>query len=177
MPDTAREMQAHLGLDPDSDFYRLDRIGQWKTLQPGSPLPKSKSLFPRVDVTSTTENKRKTAVSEKLAPPLRPLIGIDDFANVDLRVATVITAEAIPKAKKLLKLEVDMGERRTIVAGIANFYRPETLVGKQVIIVANLKPAKLMGIESQGMLLAAVDGDQCTISSVDKPARPGARVS
>jgi len=177
MPDTAREMQAHLGLDPDTDFYRLDRIGAWKTLQPGSPLPKSKSLFPRVDVTSTTENKRKTAVSEKLAPPLRPLIGIDDFASVDLRVATVITAEAIPKAKKLLKLEVDMGERRTIVAGIANFYRPETLVGKQVIIVANLKPAKLMGIESQGMLLAAVDGDQCTISSVDKPARPGARIS
>jgi methionyl-tRNA synthetase len=92
-------------------------------------------------------------------------------------VATVITAEAIPKAKKLLKLEVDMGERRTIVAGIATFYRPETLVGKQVIIVANLKPAKLMGIESQGMLLAAVDGDQCTIASVDKPARPGARIS
>ena len=70
-----------------------------------------------------------------------------------------------------------MGERRTIVAGIANFYPPEALVGRQVIIAANLKPAKLMGVESQGMLLAAVDGDQCTIASVEKTARPGARIS
>ena len=115
--------------------------------------------------------------SEKLTPPLRPLIDIGEFANVDLRVATVIKAEAIPKAKKLLKLEVDMGERRTIVAGIANFYRPEELVGRHVIIVANLKPAKLMGIESQGMILAAVDGEECAISCVAKKARPGARIS
>jgi methionyl-tRNA synthetase len=177
MPDTARAMQQHLGLDPDTDFFLLDHIGRWKTLQPGSKLPKSKSLFPRVDVKSIAENAQTQTTSEKLTPSLRPLIDIDEFANVDLRVATVINAEAIPKAKKLLKLEVDMGERRTIVAGIANFYRPEELVGRQVIVVANLKPAKLMGIESQGMLLAAVDGEQCTISSVEKKARPGARIS
>jgi methionyl-tRNA synthetase len=177
MPDTARAMQQHLGLDPDSDFFLLDHIGRWKTLQPGSKLPKSKSLFPRVDMKPIAASARTKTTSEKLTPSLRPLIGIDDFANVDLRVATVVKAEAIPKAKKLLKLEVDMGERRTIVAGIANFYRPEELVGRQVIVVANLKPAKLMGIESQGMLLAAVDGDQCTISSVEKKARPGARIS
>ena len=140
-------------------------------------LPKSKTLFPRVDMKSRAKNAQTEAPPEKVTPPLRSLIDIDEFANVDLRVATVIKAEAIPKAKKLLKLEVDMGERRTIVAGIANFYRPEELVGRQVIIVANLKPAKLMGIESQGMLLAAVDGDQCTISSVEKAARPGARIS
>ena len=108
---------------------------------------------------------------------MRPLIDIDAFAQIDLRVATVVKAEAIPKAKKLLKLEVDMGERRTIVAGIASFYRPEDLVGRQVIIVANLKPAKLMGIESQGMLLATVDGDRCALPGVDKAARPGARIS
>lgn len=177
MPDTARTMQQHLGLDPDADFFLLDNIGKWKTLQPGSKLPKSKSLFPRVEVKSMAEGTQTKTTSDKLTPPLRPLIDIEAFANVDLRVATVIKAEAIPKAKKLLKLEVDMGERRTIVAGIANFYRPEELVGRQVIIVANLKPAKLMGIESQGMLLAAVDGDQCTISSVEKVARPGARIS
>ena len=177
MPDTAKEMQRHLGLDPETDFYLLERIGKWKTLQPGSQLPKSKSLFPRIEVKSVTASPLSEAQANTLEPPLKPLINIDEFANIDLRVATVVKAEAIPKAKKLLKLEVDMGERRTIVAGIANFYRPEDLVGRQVIIVANLKPAKLMGIESQGMLLAAVDGDHCTISGVEKTARPGARIS
>ncbi len=177
MPDTARTMQHHLGQDPDAAFYRLDRIGKWKTLVPGTKLRKSKSLFPRVDLEKLTTKPQAAKTPQALTPSLRPLIDIDEFAHVDLRVATVIKAEAIPKAKKLLKLEVDMGERRTIVAGIAKFYRPEELVGRQVIIVANLKPAKLMGIESQGMLLAAVDGDQCTISAVEKPARPGARIS
>jgi methionyl-tRNA synthetase len=177
MPATARDMQRHLGLDPEAPFYQLERIGKWKSLQPGAQLRKSKSLFPRVEMKPPAEGAAAEAPAGTLAPPLRPLIDIDDFANVDLRVATILKAEAIPKAKKLLKLEVDMGERRTIVAGIANFYQPEALVGRQVIIVANLKPAKLMGIESQGMLLAAVEGDQCTLSSLDKASRPGARIS
>jgi methionyl-tRNA synthetase len=177
MPDTARDMQAHLGLDPDSDFFLLERIGKWKSLKPGSQLRKSKSLFPRVEINPATEAHPAETPAQTLEPPLRPLISIDDFANIDLRVATVVKAEVIPKAKKLLKLEVDMGERRTIVAGIAGFFSPEALVGRQVIIVANLKPAKLMGIESQGMLLAAVDGDQCALPGVDKTARPGARIS
>ena len=177
MPDTARDMQAHLGLDPDSDFFLLERIGKWKSLKPGSQLRKSKSLFPRVEINPANEARPAETPAQTLEPPLRPLISIDDFANIDLRVATVVKAEVIPKAKKLLKLEVDMGERRTIVAGIAGFFSPEALVGRQVIIVANLKPAKLMGIESQGMLLAAVDGDQCALPGVDKTARPGARIS
>ena len=112
-----------------------------------------------------------------LSPELRPEIAIDDFAGVDLRVATVINAEPIPKAKKLLKLEVDMGERRTIVSGIASHYKPEDLIGRQVIIVANLKPVKLMGVESRGMLLAAVDGKNCTLATMDALTRPGARIS
>ena len=177
MPQTARDMQYHLGLDPDATFYLLERIGKWKTLKPGAQLRKSKSLFPRVEMQAHVEAPSAGATAETLEPPLRPLIDIDAFAHIDLRVATVVTAEAIPKAKKLLKLEVDMGERRTIVAGIASFYRPEELVGRQVVIVANLKPAKLMGIESQGMLLAAVDGDRCALPGVDKAARPGARIS
>jgi methionyl-tRNA synthetase len=92
---------------------------------------------------------------------------------VDLRVATVIKAEKIPRAKKLLKLEVDMGEARTIVAGIANDYEPEDIVGKQVIVVANLKPAKLMGILSNGMVLAAVEDGKCSIATLDKEVKPG----
>ena len=91
--------------------------------------------------------------------PIKPEITIDDFAKIDLRVATVVSAQAVPRAKKLLQLEVDLGETRTIVSGIAGSYAPEDLVGKQVIVVANLKPAKLMGVLSKGMLIAATDED------------------
>ena len=96
---------------------------------------------------------------------------------MDLRVGRVIKAEAVPKAKKLLKLEVDLGENRTIVAGIAGSYSPESLVGKQVIVLANLQPAKLMGILSQGMLLAAVDDNRCTVATLDGVVKPGTALS
>jgi len=89
----------------------------------------------------------------------------------------VIQAEEIPRAKKLLKLEVDLGERKTIIAGISADYTPEDLAGKQVIVVANLKPAKLMGILSQGMLLAAVDKNGCTLATLDKKVKPGTSLS
>src|SRR4029079_6776913 len=90
------------------------------------------------------------------ATPAAERISIDDFMKVELRVAKVLTAEKVEKSKKLLKLTVDVGsEHRTLVAGIAEAYEPETLVGKTVVIVFNLKPAKLMGIESNGMVLAA----------------------
>jgi methionyl-tRNA synthetase len=85
----------------------------------------------------------------------------------------VISAEAVPRAKKLLKLEVDVGERRTIVAGIAGKYDPDDLVGRQVIILANLKPAKLMGIKSNGMALAAVDGEILSLAAPDREMKPG----
>ena len=93
--------------------------------------------------------------------------------KVDLRVATVVKAEAVPRAKKLLQLEIDLGEKRTIVAGIAASYPPEELVGKQIIVVANLKPAKIMGILSNGMLLAAVDKQRTTLATLDGKVKPG----
>ena len=87
-------------------------------------------------------------------------ITIDDFAKIDLRVATVVAAERVPKTDKLIKLQVKIGdEERTIVSGIAQHYEPEKLIGKNVIVIANLKPAKLRGIESRGMVLAASDGE------------------
>ncbi len=102
---------------------------------------------------------------------------LDDFAKLDLRVATIIKAESIPRAKKLLKLEVDLGEKRTIVAGIAADYAPEDLVGKQIVIVSNLKPAKIMGILSNGMLRAAVEGDRVSLATVAGEVKPGTRLS
>lgn len=108
-----------------------------------------------------------------------PQITIDEFARLDLRLATIEEAEAIPKADKLLRLQVRMGpERRQIVAGIARHYRPEELVGRQIVVVANLKPARLRGVESQGMLLAAStpDGEQLAILGPDKPLPAGCKV-
>ena len=108
----------------------------------------------------------------------RERISIDDFMKVELRVAKVLAAERVPKSKKLLKLQVDVGtEQRTIVAGIAEAYEPEALVGRTVVIVFNLKPAKLMGIESNGMVLAASpDGGKPMSVGFDEPPAPGTRV-
>ena len=105
-------------------------------------------------------------------------ISIEDFMKVELRVAKVLTAERVEKSKKLLKLSVDVGtEQRTLVAGIAEAYEPEALVGKTVVIVFNLKPAKLMGIESNGMVLAASpDGGKPMVVSFDEAPAPGTRV-
>jgi methionyl-tRNA synthetase len=105
-------------------------------------------------------------------------IGIDDFMKVELRVAKVLAAEKVEKSKKLLKLQVDVGsEHRTLVAGIAEAYEPESLVGRTVVVVFNLKPAKLMGIESNGMVLAASpDGGKPEIVTFANPPDPGTRV-
>jgi len=173
MPDTAAKMQKHLGLDSKAPFYLMDRIRTWKSIKPGTQLPKSVVLFPRVE---PTENKTTAANGPKKAdgrPDIKKEITIDEFAKIDLRVATVVKAEKIPRAKKLLKLEVDLGRKRTIVAGIAEKYTPDELVGKQVIIVANLKPTKLMGTVSNGMLIAAVDDSGPTVAVLDKPVDPG----
>ena len=116
------------------------------------------------------------------APPPVPKadsrITIDEFMKVELRVAKVLTAEAVPKSKKLLKLTVDTGQdQRTIVAGIAEAYQPEQLVGRTIVIVANLQPATLMGIESNGMVLAgSIDGGKPVLVSFEQDVPPGARV-
>ena len=176
MPGTALTMQKRLGFEdntPDTEpRFAISNLKTWKTLQPGTQLLKAKTLFPRIDVKQRPESTGETATADALTD-LKPEITLEKFGQMDLRVATVLTAEPIPKAKKLLKIEVDMGEKRTIVAGLAENYTPQALIGKQVIILANLKPAKLMGVLSQGMLLAAVDDQQTVVASLDKEIRPG----
>ena len=172
MPETAARMQKHLGLDPAASFYLLDDLKLWKPVPAGTRLPKSVMLFPRIE----TDAPVPETAADAAPPPavdIKPEIDIDDFRKVDLRVATVLRAEPVPKAKKLLKLEIDMGERRTIVAGIAEHYTPESLAGRQVIVVANLKPAKLMGVVSQGMLLAAGEAAGPVLVLPDKTVTPG----
>jgi methionyl-tRNA synthetase len=177
MPETAASMQRHLGQDPGKAFYRISFLSVWGGLNPGAVIPKSIPLFPRIDV----KNKEKETAESVSPPPDRPVfkpeISLEEFRKVDLRVGRIVKAEAVPKAKKLLRLEVDLGETRTIVAGIAGSYSPESLVGKQVIVLANLQPAKLMGIFSQGMLLAAVDDNRCTVATLDGDVKPGTALS
>jgi methionyl-tRNA synthetase len=104
-------------------------------------------------------------------------IGIEDFAKVELVVGKVMGAERVEKSNKLIRLKVDIGEERQIVAGIGKSYGPEDLIGKKVVIVVNLRPAKLMGIESQGMLLAATDEDgTCSFLTPDRDVKQGSQV-
>jgi len=106
------------------------------------------------------------------------MITIEEFKKLDLRIGTVKSAEPHPQADRLLVLTIDLGsEERQIVAGIRGHYTPEELLGRQIVVVANLQPAKLRGIESQGMLLAATDGDNIIILGLERKVEPGAKVS
>ena len=136
-------------------------------------------------MSDTTEGTGPVAPAAPPAPPTDTpptsdaKIAIDDFMKVELRAAKVLTAEAVPKSKKLIRLSVDVGEPepRTILAGIAEGYQPAELVGRTIAIVANLKPAKLMGIESNGMVLAASpEGGAPILVAVDERVPPGTRV-
>ena len=167
-------MQNHLGLDQKAPFYTLDLLKSWNIIKPGSQLLKSISLFPRIDsekIGGVAPDKETDTEAETLN--FKPEISIEVLSRIDLRVGTVLRAEKLARAKKLLTLEVDIGEKRTVVAGIAGSYTPESLVGKQVIVVANLKPVKLMGILSNGMVLAAEDNDHLALVCLDKPVKPG----
>jgi methionyl-tRNA synthetase len=122
-----------------------------------------------------TETAQKPMVKPEAVEP--ELIGIEDFAKVQLRIGKIVAAERVEKSEKLVKLQVDIGtETRQVVAGIGKSYSPEELLGKTIVIVANLKPAKLMGIESQGMLLAASNGDLLAVATFDRETKAGSRV-
>ena len=176
VPVTAPKIYEQLGLGKPESFFMADAV--WGKLATGTKVQKGEPLFPRIEVTEAGETviaaTKKTAAkaikaeapkteAKKEAKPAAAAAGeitIDDFAKIDLRVANVVAAERVPKTDKLIKLQVKIGdEERTIVSGIAQHYEPEALIGKNVIVIANLKPAKLRGIESRGMVLAASDGE------------------
>jgi methionyl-tRNA synthetase len=150
-------------------------------LSDGDQLGKPEILFSKIDDELIEKHVQQLQVSTALKsqiPPLKSQITIDDFKKIDLRVAKVLAAEKVPKSEKLIKLQISIGdEKRQIVAGIARHYDPENLVGKKIIVVANLQAAKLMGQESQGMLLAASDNDgNLTILTVAKDIAEGSSV-
>ena len=189
MPASSAEILRRIGGTTAPDALRLDRDGPWRA-QGVRYITKGAALWPRVDEGvrsggSAKERRREeeTSVEENPigASPASAedtRISIDDFKRVELRVAKVLEAEAVPKSKKLLKLKVDTGsDQRTIVAGIAEAYQPEQLIGRTVVIVANLQSARLMGVESHGMVLAASpEGGSPTLIGCDDATPPGTRV-
>jgi methionyl-tRNA synthetase len=171
LPDAASRIRGLLGLERQG----LPELA-WGRLAPGATVTRGAPLFPRVDPAATKDEGLGGPASREEGGPAR--IRIEDFAKVELRVAAIVAAEAVARSKKLLRLTVDVGEPdpRTIVAGIAEHYRPADLVGKKVVVVANLEPARLLGIESKGMLLAGSAEGRLALLSLDRDLPPGARV-
>ena len=178
MPSTAQEMARQLGLSHDFSRAPLKDPIAWGTGGAGATVVKGKPLFPRIDEPGTqSPAKPRPEVSLASSKHEGNPIGIQDFQKVELKVAKILTAERIPKSNKLLKLQVDLGtERRQIVAGIGNKYSPEDVAGKTIVVVANLKPAKLMGVESQGMVLAAGETEVSGLVTLVEEVEPGTRV-
>ena len=174
LPDAAAKIRAAVG----AGSPRLSDLG-WGGLPPGTPVQKVSALFPRIESEkSLSPQGRGRGEGSAVTSSTSAKIAIDDFKKVELRVAEVLAGERVPKSKKLLKLTVKVGEEvRTIVAGIAEHYAPESLVGRKIVVVANLQPATLMGIESNGMVLAASQEGDLSLLSLDKDLPPGAKVS
>ena len=187
MPSSAREILRRVGNRGES--LLMDRDGRWRS-DGERTIAQEGPLWPRYEKKETTVPDESRIVppaagaaspepaAPKPAEPAAERISIDDFMKVELRVAKVLAAERVEKSKKLLKLLVDVGsEQRTVVAGIAEAYEPEALVGRTIVIVFNLKPAKLMGIESNGMVLAASpEGGTPEVVTFSDPPAPGTRV-
>jgi methionyl-tRNA synthetase len=179
MPEAARELLRQLGREQDYGLWPPVEWGGW----PGGKLGEPKPIFPRID-----PDRRKEMIAhwlDQTPPPKRvpesdsgPVgeITIEEFAKMDLRSATVLAAEAVPKTDKLLKLVLDLGhEQRTVVSGIAGAYQPAELVGRTVLYLANLKPAKIRGVVSRGMIMAA-GCDPLSLAVFDRDVPPGTRV-
>jgi methionyl-tRNA synthetase len=189
MPVAAEKMARALGLGEELSTATLKEHGAWGGLHPGTVVDKGPQLFPRLQVTKKSgqkkagkKNRKKEPAGKTGAEDMTGLVTFDEFGRLDLRVAEVMAAEKINKADKLLKLTLQAPDERTVVAGIAKFYQPEELIGKKVLIVANLKPAKLMGVVSHGMVLAAKQKDEqgrerLVLVTVDGDVAPGARVA
>lgn len=181
MPDSANKLWRQLGLTEDIGNINLGKAGKWGGIKPGTKVRKGDPLFPRIDLKKDVRARRAVPPQEgdkkKMETQTDNLISINDFAKVHLKIGKVIHAERVEGSNKLVKLQVDTGESRQIVAGIGKSYAPEDLQGKKIVVVTNLKPAKLMGVESQGMLLAATDDSgEPVILTPEKDVKEGASI-
>ena len=186
MPRTPERIWEQIGLKDNSTLQGWPSLMTWGALKPGLVVERGEDLFPRLNLQAEIREMQGSQPADRdsgggvEAEETEGLINLEQFQQVDLRVAKIVAAEKLPKADKLLKVEVEIGEDdlRQVVAGIAEHYRPEDLIGKQVLFVANLKPVKLRGVLSQGMLLAATTEDgRLALTTVDRDISSGSRVS
>lgn len=183
MPDISKKILDQLGIT-DETLFTWESVKKWGGLPTGLKVSRKEIIFPRIENNKgkgeAPKEDQKTAqeISRKAEKEEGAnAISIEDFAKIDLRIAEVLEAEKVEGADKLLKLQIKIGnEKRQIVAGIAQHYTPEELIGKKIVVVANLKPAKLRGIESCGMLLAASDSKGLTLVTIDRDIDSGAKV-
>jgi methionyl-tRNA synthetase len=174
-----------LGISKPLEDHRIPHLA-WGELEVGSSIGKIQAIYPRLDqdeFLSRVEEERREreappqALQEADATSQREEIKIEDFAKVEMRVGKIVSAERIPKSDKLLKVQVDIGsEVRQVVAGIAKEYTSEELPGRLVAVVTNLKPVKLMGVESNGMIVAATSKGKPVLVTFSEPVQLGARL-
>ena len=182
MPETADKIMEQLGIDIPIDQQGLKSIKEWDEdgywTKPGTQTHQGAQIFPRIDDKAAAKLLASVEAGgepEKSDGPEQ--ITIEDVMKLDLRTAKILEAEKVKKSKKLIRLKVDLGtEQRQVLAGIAECYEPEQLIGRTVILVANLKSAKLMGLESQGMILAGSNGKKIVLAGFDEDLDLGARV-
>jgi len=171
MPEKMNQLKKVLGLDNSEKSFRENIISGH--LKEGTQLGKLKVLFPRIETKISNENTKKTSNNDNG----NDLINIEDFKKLDLRTASIITAEKIKDTKKLLKLKVKIGEKEhQLVSGIALEYKPDELIGKEVIVLSNLKPVTIKGVKSEGMILSIVDNDKTILISPDKMTGDGRKI-
>jgi methionyl-tRNA synthetase len=181
LPFSMKKLNAMLNIEP----LDWDRLGSTDLLEAGHQLGKTELLFEKIEdeviekqIQKLLDTKKANEAANYKANPVRANVAYDDFAKLDLRVGTVLECEKVPKADKLLRFLIDDGlDKRTIVSGIAKMYKPEELIGKQVVFIANLEPRKLKGIESQGMLLSAENFDgMLSLVMPQREVKPGSEV-
>ena len=180
LPQKCKKIRELLGLPEEETTPKFSDAAKWGLLKSGTKVSIPESLFPRREKTSmdSTINLEKTKEAVVEEKSLTSEVSFEEFSKLDFRVAEVRQAERVSGANKLLKLKIDLGsEEREIVAGIAEHYSPEEMVGKKIVVVANLKPVKIRGIESRGMLLAAKDGNLLSLVCLDKNVTAGSKIS
>ena len=172
IPETSEKILEFLNISDKPDWNSINESSVVGGLKIKSPKP----LFQKLDIDDLQESLKQIR-NKKEGKGGSEMISYDEFSKLDIRIALVENVEKVPKADKLLKLSIDLGtEKRTIVAGLAEFYKPKDLIGKKIVILANLEPRKLRGITSQGMLLAAEDGKIVSILTPDKDITPGSEI-
>ena len=175
MPESSQKIWGLLGEDGPIEARSYPEF-RFEGLKTGQTARKPQPLFPRVDLKDFLAEEARQAIQPKTEEKM-DIVTFEEFKKMDLRVAKILKAERVPGTTKLLKMEADIGgEKRQMVAGVADTYAPEDLVGKECIVIVNLKPAVIRGIESQAMLLAAVIDDKAVIPFFDRELPPGAKV-